>query len=283
MGSMSQRPLSFGFSPCPNDTFAFHALVHGQVAPGITVRPRLEDVETLNQAALHGELDLVKVSYHAFGLLGGRYRMLPAGGALGRGVGPLVVTRERLPDLAGRRVAIPGGTTTARLLLELALPEGARTEALRYDRILPAVAAGDVDAGLIIHESRFTYPAYGLREHLDLGAWWEAETGLPLPLGGIAARRELGEATSARLAEALRDSVRHAWAHPDASRAYVAGHAQEMDETVRRRHVELYVNDYTLDVGAEGRAAAFELLRRAHARGLVPEPQTDPFVAIPAA
>lgn len=269
--------LRLGFSPCPNDTFIFHALVHGLVAPDLDVHVTLADVQELNDLAVAGALDVAKISYHAYLHVADRFAMLPAGGALGRGVGPLVVTREPVTSLDDATVATPGGLTTANLLLGLWQPDNVRTVPLRYDRIMPAVAAGDVDAGLIIHESRFTYADHGLVQHEDLGAWWERETGRPIPLGGIAIRRELGPELARRFTEAIRASLRHAWDAPADSAAYVARHAQEMSAEVRRRHIELYVNEYSLDVRAEGRAAVEELARRATERGIAPMPTRDLF------
>ena len=272
--------LTLGFSPCPNDTFVFHALVHGLVASELEFSTRLDDVEALNRAVVRGELDVSKLSYHAFLHVRDRYAMLPAGGALGRGVGPLVVTRGPRRDLDDALIATPGGLTTANLLLALWRPDAARTVELRYDRIMPAVAAGDVDAGLIIHESRFTYPAHGLAKHEDLGAWWERTTGKPIPLGGIAIRRDLGADTAREAVRAIRASLAHARAHPEASAAYVARHAQEMAEEVRAQHIALYVNDYTHDVGTDGRDAAMELARRAHDRRLIPDAKAGIFAEV---
>ena len=184
--------LSLGYSPCPNDCFIFYALAHGKVRSDMGWHIRLEDVEALNRMAMQGALDVSKISYHTYGHLTGDYVMLRSGGALGDGVGPLIVTREVLGNLEGKRVATPGGLTTANLLLKLSQPD-VETVERRYDRIMPAVAAGEVDAGLIIHESRFVYPRYGLHKYLDLGEWWREETGQLLPLGGIMAKRSLGE------------------------------------------------------------------------------------------
>lgn len=264
--------LTLGFSPCPNDTFVFHALVHGCIASDPTWDVTLADIQELNERAVAGTLDVVKISYHAYLHVADRYAMLPAGGALGRGVGPLVVTREPRSDLRGATVATPGGLTTATLLLGLWRAEDTETVELRYDRIMPAVAAGDVDAGLIIHESRFTYEDHGLVRHEDLGAWWERETGRPIPLGGIAIRRDLGTDVADHVGAAIRRSVRHAWAHPEESAGYVAAHAHEMSAAVRDRHIELYVNAFTEDVGSEGREAVAELARRAAERGIAPRP-----------
>jgi 1,4-dihydroxy-6-naphthoate synthase len=277
-----ERTLSLGFSPCPNDTFIFHALVHGAVrAEGLRFRERLEDVETLNRLAAAGALDVAKASYGAVPHLLEEYVLLRAGGALGRGCGPLLVARGPLgrDALRAARIAIPGRRTTAALLLRLFAPEAPEPVEMVYSDIMPAVARGEVDAGLIIHESRFTYPEHGLTRAADLGAWWEGETGLPIPLGGILARRALGASVLGVLDAAVRASVAHAFAHPDASRAYVREHAQEMDDEVARQHVALYVNDFSLDVGTEGERAVRELFRRAAAIGAVPEAGAEPFVA----
>jgi 1,4-dihydroxy-6-naphthoate synthase len=258
--------LTLGFSPCPNDTFVFHALVEGIVsAPGVRFRERLEDVETLNRLAREGALDVTKVSYGALPYLLDEYVPLRSGGALGRGCGPLLVAREPLaPEaLGGARVAIPGRFTTANLLLRLWRPEMPPGVEMVYSEILPAVAAGEVDAGLIIHESRFTYPAHGLVRVVDLGEWWEAETGAPIPLGGIVARRALGGPTIRAVEGAIRASVEHAFRHPADGAAYVRAHAQEMDDEVQRRHVALYVNEFSVDLGEEGERAVAELLGRA--------------------
>ena len=271
--------LRLGFSPCPNDAFVFHALVEGDLATeGVRFDPVLEDVETLNGLAEQGRLDVAKVSYHAFGRIADRWWMLPSGGALGRGVGPLLVARRDDLPLEGAHVATPGGRTTANLLLDLyaggrsGKADTWRRSAMRYDRIMPAVAAGEVDAGLIIHESRFTYEDHGLVRLVDLGAWWEQETGAPIPLGGIAVRRDLPEPLVDAVAQAVRASVEAARRDPDASRGYVARHAQEMSPEVRRKHIDTYVNDFTLDLGDEGRAAVRTLLAMAAAIGRVPKP-----------
>ena len=253
------RALTFGFSPCPNDTFAFHALVDGLVDAPFAVEPVLLDIEELNRRAHAGELDLTKLSFGAVAGVGDRYRLLRSGAALGRGVGPLVVAREKL-QLAGARIAIPGRETTAYLLLRLAEPELGEVVELRYDRILGAVAAGEVDAGLIIHESRFTYADHGLVAVSDLGSWWERDTGLPVPLAGIFARADLDDAAIAAAEVAIRDSVEHAFAHPEASRGYVRAHSQEMSDDVCDAHIALYVNEFSVDLGDEGMVAIERLL-----------------------
>lgn len=255
--------LTLGYSPCPNDTFIFHALVSGAIPlPGVELEVRLEDVETLNRLALRGELDVTKVSYGALPHLLDEYALLRSGGALGRGCGPLLVAREPRPVESLRRVAIPGRLTTAYLLLRLFAPALPEAQEYVYSEILPAVEHGEVDAGLIIHESRFTYAEHGLVSLVDLGEWWERETGAPIPLGAILARRSLGDVHIRQIDRAIRASVEHAFAHPHASADYVRAHAQEMDPEVTRRHIDLYVNAHSLDLGADGERAVEALLSR---------------------
>ena len=262
--------LQIAFSPCPNDTFVFHALVHGQVAGAPPVTVTYADVDVTNTAAADGRFDLVKVSYAALPWLLDSYELLPCGGALGRGCGPLVLTRDNARDLSGLRVAVPGERTTAYLLMRLwsAARPPAEIVVVPFDRIMPGVADGTWDAGLVIHEARFTYPRYGLTAMADLGEWWEADTGLPIPLGAILAKR--GSVDPASAAGWVRESVRLAWATPAASRGYVLEHAQEMDPDVASRHIDLYVNEFTRDLGPEGYAAVNALLSRAAAEGLTP-------------
>ncbi|MCB0880273.1 MAG: 1,4-dihydroxy-6-naphthoate synthase [Thermoleophilia bacterium] len=260
---MTTTDLQFGFSPCPNDTFAFHALVHGLVDAPFTVTPVMADIEELNRRAHRGELPLTKLSFGALAQLRDTYEPLRAGAALGRGVGPLVVARDggTLDDAAGRTIAIPGRDTTAFLLLRMALGNAlGEVVELRYDQVLGAVERGEVDAGLIIHESRFTYADHGLQRLSDLGAWWEQRSGMPLPLATICVRRDVDPALRDPIEQALRASVQHAFDHPDDSAAWVREHAQEMDPDVQRRHIELYVNQYTLDLGDDGAAAITALL-----------------------
>ena len=255
------RELTFGFSPCPNDTFAFYALAHGLVDAPFTVRPVLLDIEELNRRAHEGAFDLTKLSFGAFPGVGNRYRLLRSGAALGRGVGPLVVARSprSLAEAVAGRIAIPGLETTAFRLLRLAAPHLADVVELRYDQILTAVANAEVDAGLIIHESRFTYADHGLRKVADLGEWWEAETGLPVPLAGICARADLDAGTAASAERAIRASVARAFANPVESRDFVRAHAQEMSDEVCDAHIKLYVNEHSLDLGDEGLRAVERL------------------------
>lgn len=269
------KPLTLGISPCPNDTFIFHALVHGLVPGAPAVDVRYADIDVLNDLAARRELDVIKVSYGALPWLLDDYALLSSGGALGRGCGPLLLTaaERTATSLRGARVVVPGERTTAYLLLRLWAREtielGA-VDVLPFEQIMPAVRDGRYDAGLVIHESRFTYPAYGLHQVVDLGEWWEQATDRPIPLGAIIARRSLGEAVIADLESAVRASVERAWADPAATRDYVLAHAQEMDPDVADAHIALYVNDFSRDLGDEGRAAVDELLTRSAAAGLTP-------------
>jgi 1,4-dihydroxy-6-naphthoate synthase len=275
------KQLTLGYSPCPNDTFIFYALVQGKVpVPGITIRERLEDVETLNQLAINGTLDLTKISYHALGHLREQYALLRSGGALGRGCGPLIVARPgtRIEDLRSGTIAIPGRLTTAWLLLQMFDRGLNKVVVMTFDRIMQAVADGKVTAGLIIHESRFTYPLYKLDMLLDLGAWWETYSGLPIPLGGILGKRSLGTAALMRVEEAIRESLRYARANPNEVLAYVKEHSQEMDESVMMSHINLYVNDFSLNLGNEGISAVHRLFAEAEKRGILP-PSGKPLFA----
>jgi 1,4-dihydroxy-6-naphthoate synthase len=265
------RELRFGHSPCPNDTFAFHALTHGLVEAPCKITPVLLDIEELNRRAKSGEFEITKLSVGAFAGVGDRYRLLRSGAALGHGVGPLVVARAATPgnaakqpmtlaDAARGRMAIPGRDTTAFRLLSLAIPGKIDVVEMRYDLILGAVERGDVDSGLIIHESRFTYQDHGLSKIADLGEWWEQETHLPVPLAGICVRAEIDAELSAAIERSIRASVQYAFDHPGASRAYVRAHAQEMSDAVCDEHIKLYVNRHSLDIGDEGLRAIERLV-----------------------
>jgi 1,4-dihydroxy-6-naphthoate synthase len=263
---------SIAFSPCPNDTFVFHALVHGLVVGTPSFDVTFADVDVTNGAAERGEFDLVKVSYAALPWLLDQYELLPCGGALGRGNGPLVLARSASGSggIGEAHIAVPGDRTTAYLLMRLwaSGEPPARVSVVPFAQIMPGVAAGEYDAGLVIHEARFTYHRYGLVKLADLGQWWEATTGLPIPLGAILARK--GVVDPARAAQWVRDSVRQAWADPSASRDYVLAHAQELEPEVVDAHIALYVNAFTADLGDEGYAAVNALLGRAAAAGLTP-------------
>ena len=266
--------LTLGYSPCPNDTHIFYALVHGRVdCRGLAFRERMEDVETLNSLALRGTLDVSKVSCHALGFLRDEYCVLRAGAALGRGCGPLVVARDYsgMDELRGKRVALPGRYTTASLLFRLSCHDFAETVFLPFHMIMGAVARGEVDAGVIIHESRFTYASYGLTKLMDLGEWWEQETGHPIPLGCVVARRSLGAELLSDMEHVLRDSIMFSNGRPFEANDYIRGHSREMSNEVCAAHIGLYVNDYSLDLGSDGEAALNALLHRAETFGLVPK------------
>jgi 1,4-dihydroxy-6-naphthoate synthase len=267
-------PLTLGFSSCPNDTFIFHALVRqeaGMDCPACAPEV-VADVETLNRWALAGRLDVTKLSFHALGHVLDRYVLLTAGSALGRGCGPLLVAGRSFPqeEWPSLRIAVPGRYTTAALLLRLFAPEARTVRMMRFDEIMPAIAGGEVDAGVIIHESRFTYQDHGLVLLQDLGAWWEQTTGLAIPLGGIAARRSLGRERLLAINRCLRASLARALADPAASLSYVRGHARELNDRVIRSHIELYVNEHSLDLGETGLAAVREFLARGRKAGILP-------------
>jgi 1,4-dihydroxy-6-naphthoate synthase len=271
-------PLRIAYSPCPNDTFVFHAWAHGLVPQAPPLDVTFADIDITNGMAERGELDVLKVSYAVLPWVLDEYALLPCGGALGRGCGPLVLTREPGTDLTGKVVAVPSERSTAYLLFRLwaatEVPDGVgEIVVLPFHEIMPAVRDGRVDAGLVIHEARFTYKRYGLHAVADLGDWWEKDTGLPIPLGAIVARRDLSAragVSGEEMAAHIRASVRAAWADPAASHRYVMAHAQEMDPEVANAHIALYVNEFTEDLGEAGWSAAEALLGRATARDLIP-------------
>ena len=279
------KTLSLGYSPCPNDTFIFYALIHGRIDTGyLKFNEILLDVETLNQKALGAELDITKISYHAFAHLRDKYSLLRAGSALGRGCGPLVVTKHAytMEELRSKKIAIPGKLTTAFLLLRLydpafntLTPEPQTLNPvyieMPFNKIMDAVAKDEVDAGLIIHESRFTYPSYGLKQVIDLGEWWEKETGLPIPLGGIIAKQTSGKDLNKKTGELVRQSVEYAFKNRNEPTAYIKEHSQELSDDVINRHIDLYVNDYSLDIGQDGEKAVKELFSRAEDAGIIPK------------
>jgi len=250
--------LSVAYSPCPNDTFIFNDLANGKLTGGdLTLDVHLHDVETLNRMALDGVYDVTKVSFHAYLLARRKYDLLSVGAALGHGCGPIVVARREIgPDeFAGCTIAVPGELTTAHLLLRLWAPQFRRRVFVRYDEVMDRVSAGQADAGVIIHEGRFVYERAGLVKLADLGEWWQGRTGLPIPLGGIVARRGLGAETIGRFEDLLRQAIRNSLDHPGGTAEYVREHAREMDPAVLKEHIKTFVNDYSLDMGDDGRAA----------------------------
>ncbi|MGW8374362.1 1,4-dihydroxy-6-naphthoate synthase [Streptomyces sp. ODS28] len=276
-----QTPLRMAYSPCPNDTFTFDAWAHGRVPGAPPIEVDFADIDITNGIAERREdrFDVLKVSYAVLPWVLDDYALLPCGGALGRGCGPLVLTRE--PEggpaaLSGKRVAVPSERSTAYLLFRIwaaaEVPGGVgEVVVMPFHEIMPAVRDGAIDAGLVIHEARFTYRDYGLHCLADMGEHWENTTGLPIPLGAIIAKRSLGEETLRSLADAARASVRMAWEDPEAARPYVMEHAQEMDPAVADQHIGLYVNEFTEDLGADGYGAVRGLLERAADQGLVPK------------
>ncbi len=278
--------MRLAYSPCPNDTYIFAALTNALIPDAPRVEAVLDDVESLNGAARRGRYELTKVSYGAIPFLLDRYRILRAGGALGRGCGPLLVSRPRpsgdVPTLSSLEpdalIAIPGVMTTAFLLMRLALGRTPPYAEMRFDRIVGAVAGGEVDAGLIIHESRFTYQAHGLRPIADLGEWWEGESGVPIPLGAVLVRRDLDDATARGIDDAIRRSLAFARKREDAVMPYVRAHAAEMSDDVMRKHIALYVNEYSEDVGEKGLGAVKALYARAAGAGLIPAETKPEFV-----
>lgn len=269
--------MNIAFSPCPNDTFVFHAWVHGLIPGAPELNVTYADIDITNTLAANGEgPEVLKISYAALPWVLKDYALLPCGGALGRGCGPLVLTKDGGSDpavLSGKCVAVPSERSTAYLLFRLwaaqKVPGGVgEIVVMPFHEIMPAVRDGKIDAGLVIHEARFTYPTYGLSLMTDLGSWWESDTGLPIPLGAIIARRSMDVKS---LAQWTRASVEYAWAHPEASKAYVLEHSQELAPEVTQAHIDLYVNKFTADLGEDGYAAITSLLHRAAQEGLVPE------------
>ena len=279
------KSLTLGYSPCPNDTFIFYALIHDKIdTKNLKFKETLLDVETLNQKALHTELDLTKISYHAFGHMRKNYCLLRAGGALGRGCGPLVIAKNEyaMEELRGKKIAIPGKLTTAYLLLQLYNPDFSLQTSdlleMPFDKIIDAVAKEEVDAGLIIHESRFTYPSYGLKQIIDLGEWWEKQTGHLIPLGGIIAKRSLGEGLNKKINKTIKSSIEYAFSNRSEPMDYIKKHSQELSDEVINQHINLYVNNYSLDVGQDGEKAVIALLSRAEEAGIIPKVKQEIFV-----
>ena len=267
--------MQIGFSPCPNDTFIFDALVNQKLTDVETPDVVLADVDALNRKALSGELDVTKLSFGVLATVSEHYQVLDAGSALGFGCGPLLISRNPLPAdpslINSLKIAIPGKSTTANLLLTMAFPDAQHKEVYLFSEIEEAVLSGKVDAGLIIHENRFTYQQKGLHKIIDLGEFWEKRTGLPIPLGCIAVKRSLPEASKQAIGKAIRQSVEHAFAFPEETMPYVSAHAQEMEPDVMKQHIALYVNAYSVSLGEFGRAAIERLITEGQQAGLLPE------------
>lgn len=267
--------LTLGFSPCPNDCFMFDAIVHKRIdLEGLEFTVRMADIEALNAAAFAGQIDVTKLSFHAYAYCLDKYVLLDAGSALGRNCGPLLISKRAIsPDEVARgglRIAIPGKYTTAHFLLSLAFPGATDKTELVFSAIEGALLDGSFDAGLIIHENRFTYTAKGLKKIVDLGEYWETQTGAAIPLGGIVVKRALPEDVQQKMNRIMRRSVEYAFANRSASLPFVRANAQEMSEDVMYQHIDLYVNDYSVDLGREGRRAVEVLFDRAKSVGVIP-------------
>jgi len=272
--------IKLGISPCPNDTHIFGAWIQKLIPSPFDLDVEYLDIETLNERAMRNEFDVVKVSFHAVGALLDQYTLLNSGGALGRGCGPLVISKNELnkADLKDATIAIPGKWTTAALLTKLWCPEAKNLRVMPFHEIMPALRDGRVDAGVIIHESRFTYPEFGLSKVVDLGEWWELTTGHAIPLGGIMIRRDLYFEIQHQIQSLIRQSLDFASKNPDSLSDYISSHAQEMDASVQKQHIELYVNEFSMEYGSEGRAAINYLLDQARQLELIPNSDKSIFL-----
>ena len=270
--------ITLGYSPCPNDTFIFGALANGLIdTQGIDFEIVMDDVEALNKMAFAGVLDVTKLSYHAFAHLTTTYRLLQAGSALGNNCGPLLVAKTPLDtaQIEHARIAIPGKMTTANFLLSLAYPNAIHKVETLFSDIENAVCDGHCDAGLIIHENRFTYQEKGLVKLMDLGEYWESTTGLPIPLGGIVIKKEYPEEVQQLVNQLIRESVTFAYAHTDQVMPYIRAHAQAMEDHVMQSHIDLYVNEYSIDLGGKGRHAVQTMFSMANEKGLIGDYDRD--------
>ncbi len=267
---MNNPPITLGFSPCPNDCFIFDAMIHGKIdTEGLTFEVVMEDVEALNKKAFQGDLDITKLSFYAFAHLTKTYQLLNSGSALGKGCGPLLIQSSKFEVQSYTKIAIPGKYTTANFLLSLAFPQATNKIEMLFSDIEDAVLTGKTDAGLIIHENRFTYEQKGLKKLIDLGEYWETLTNAPIPLGGIVVKRNLPEDLKQKINRVLHKSVLFAFANPRSSLNFVKANAQEMSEEVMYKHIELYVNDYSIDLGEDGKKAIEILFKKAQDLGLI--------------
>lgn len=273
--------LTLGFSPCPNDTFIFDALVNGKIDnEGINFEYFLEDVEELNRRAFRSEVDITKMSTRAYAYAASNYKILDSGSALGYKNGPLLISKRRIDpsEINGLKIAIPGKYTTANLLFSIAWPAAGEKAEYVFSDIVNAILQGKVDAGLIIHETRFTYHKSGLLKIADMGEYWEQLTGLPIPLGVIVVNRRIPEDIALKVNKLLRKSVEYAMADPISSNDFVVSHAKEMDHAVMNSHIKMYVNEFSVNLGEKGRAALKELFRIAHEKGIIPGIPEDLFL-----
>ncbi len=273
--NQSTNKLTIGFSPCPNDCFIFDAMIHNKIdTEGLSFDLVMEDVESLNQKAFRGELDITKLSFHAFLYLTDKYNLLNAGSALGNNCGPLLIAKKEISlndvnAINNYSIAIPGKYTTANFLLSLAFPSAINKREIIFSKIEDTVISGEVDLGLIIHENRFTYEQKGLKKIIDLGEWWETETNLPIPLGGIVIRKNISDEIIQKINRVLKKSVEYAFENPKSSLSYIKEHAQEMSEEVIYKHIDLYVNKYSIDLGEKGHKAVDMMFDKARKTGLM--------------
>src|SRR5437868_5264540 len=282
MGSnAAPRTITVGHSPDPDDAFMFYALAHDKIdTGGLRFRHELQDIETLNRRALRGELEVSAVSIHAYAQLLDKYALLPSGCSMGDKYGPMVVARSpwKIDDLRGKKIAVPGTMTTAFLVLKLLLGDTFTVEGLPFDKIIDAVASGQFEAGLIIHEVQLTFQNQGLKLVVDLGVWSQDRTALPLPLDGNVVRRDLGPEVIGQISRLLKESIRYALDHRDEALDYALRYARDMDKSLADRFVGMYVNDWTLDYGPRGREAVRRLLEEGHNAGIIPKPVAVQFV-----
>jgi len=281
MTSANKRKITLGFSPCPNDTFIFDAMVHQKIdTEGLEFDYVFGDVEELNRMAAETRLDITKLSFNAFFSVADKYCLLNSGAALGKNNGPLLISKKEFSksDIPGLKIAIPGKQTTANLLLSVAFPDAKNKTELLFSDIEAAVLNGDVDAGLIIHENRFTYKDRGLHKIIDLGEFWEDLTSSPIPLGGIAIKRNLPDELKLKVDNVLKKSIEHAFENPDGALEFIKAHAQEMDEEVMYKHIGLYVNDFTREFGPDGRKAIDTLYQKALELKLIPGIEQNIFI-----
>src|SRR5579864_6683237 len=277
----TRQIITVGHSPDPDDAFMFYALAHNKIDTGrFHFRHELQDIETLNDRAMRGELEVSAVSLHAYAYLQEKYALLPSGCSMGDKYGPMVVARRKLnlDELKNITIAVPGRRTTAFLALRLLLPESFPSEVIPFDQIIPAVANGKFEAGLIIHEGQLTFQNQGLQLVADLGVWWQEKTGLPLPLGGNVVRRDLGPQTIRDVSRLIRESIQYALAHRDDALKYALQYARDMDVSLADRFVGMYVNEWTLDYGPRGRQAVQRLLEEGHKAGIIPSAVNVAFV-----
>jgi 1,4-dihydroxy-6-naphthoate synthase len=269
---LEKTTYTLGFSPCPNDTFIFDAMVNQKIdTEGLTFDYRMADVEALNQQAFRNDLDITKLSFHAFIYLTENYLLLNSGSALGNNCGPLLIAKRNysLDEINDLKIAIPGEYTTANFLMAVAFPKAIKKNNFLFSDIENAIITGQIDAGVIIHENRFTYEQKGLKKIIDLGEYWESHTGMPIPLGGIAVRKNISLEIRQKINRILKRSIEFAFANPQSSKDFVKCHAQEMDPEVMQKHIDLYVNDYSLDLGNKGREAIMMMFRKAFELGMI--------------